>query len=509
MSPHLRTPMNVSRLMLGALALPLGLSLSLVAHAQESIAPYDPVVEQLDELSQLPWLKNDPFTTDIAKLNVHHFAPNDVPSYKPEEYKQRLAILDQRTPFKLTYNEPVQSYIDLYSQRKREQTARMLGLAQLYFPVFEEALDRYGLPQELKYLAVVESALFPGAKSKAAAVGLWQFMIGTGKLYGLEVDSYVDERCDIYQSTDAACRYLRDLHRIFGNWELALAAYNCGPGNVNRAVRRAGGTLDYWAVYAYLPRETRGYVPAFIAVNYIFNHAAEHNIYPIIPNYCAYEVDTVKVCYPVLMDQLAQIIGANPQEIRDLNPVYKQGIVPDINEPATLYLPQDLVDEFIDREDYIMYSYTPDMSRPEPATASASRKSSSGNVSGSRTHVVRGGETLGGIAKKYGVSVKQLKSWNNLRGDQLRKGQRLALASSNSGTKATSSTTTPAQPAETSTAAVSKNYVYHTVQPGDTLWGIAQRYPGASVDEIRRLNSDMNLRKLVVGKKLKVTVQKG
>jgi membrane-bound lytic murein transglycosylase D len=500
--------MNVSRLMLGALVLS-GLSSTLVTYAQEGVPPYDPVVEQLDELSQLPWLKNDPFTTDIAKLNVHRFAPTDTPRYQPDVYKQRLAVLDQRTPFKLTYNEPVQSYLDLYTRKKREQTARMLGLAQLYFPVFEEALDRYGLPQELKYLAVVESALFPGAKSRAAAVGLWQFMIGTGKLYGLEVDSYVDERCDVYASTDAACRYLRDLHRIFGNWELALAAYNCGPGNVNKAVRRAGGTMDYWAVYAYLPRETRGYVPAFIAVNYIFNHAAEHNIYPIVPNYCAYEVDTVKVCYPVMMDQLASIIGANPQELRDLNPVFKQGIVPDVDEPTTLYLPQDLVDEFVDREDFIMYSYTPDMSRPEPGYASASSKNRSSSTSGARTHVVRRGETLGAIARKHGVSVKQLRSWNHLRGDQLRKGQRLVVSASGSGTTKPAVSKPEVTSSSASESSKKLDYVYHTIQPGDTLWGIAQRYPGTSVEELRRLNSDQNLRKLVVGKKLKVAVQKG
>lgn len=256
--------------------------LPLLLWAQSPISADDAVLQRIDELSNLPWLKNDPFVADRNALNVNGFAPGDTPRYTPEVYRQRLAILDERTPFKLTYNEPVQAYLDLYTQRKREQTGRMLGLAQLYFPVFEEALDRHGLPHELKYLAVVESALFPGARSRAAAVGLWQFMVGTGKMYGLHVDSYMDERCDVYASTDAACRYLKDLHRIFGNWELALAAYNCGPGNVNKAVRRAGGTLDYWAVYNHLPRETRGYVPAFIAVNYVFNHAADHNIYPVM-----------------------------------------------------------------------------------------------------------------------------------------------------------------------------------------------------------------------------------
>ncbi len=496
----------------GAAALSLGLL------AQDgptpTVPPNDPVLEQLDELSLLPWLKNDPFITDAGRLNVHGFAPTDTPSYAPEVYRQRLALLDERTPFKLTYNEPVQSYIDLYAKRKREQTARMLGLSQLYFPVFEEALDRHGLPMELKYLAVVESALYPGARSRAAAVGLWQFMIGTGKLYGLEVDSYVDERCDVYQSTDAACRYLKDLYRIFGNWELALAAYNCGPGNVNKAIRRAGGSGDYWSVYNYLPRETRGYVPAFIAVNYIFNHAADHNLYPVIPNYCAYEVDTVQVCYPLDLAQLAKLTGGNADELKELNPTFKLGVVPDVQQPVNIYLPQHMVDEFVDFEDAIMYSYVPDMSTPAPYTAP---RGSVASASGGKYHTVRSGESLGTIARKHGASVAQLRKWNHLSSDRIHAGQRLVVRPGSTATatsersapeKAIASTADPA-PASSGNATADKKveYVYHVVQPGDTLWGIAQRYPGVTVDDIKRLNSDMNLRKLPVGRKLKVRVQ--
>ncbi len=484
------------------LALALSMGPACPLFAQSTIPSDDEVLARINDLSNLPWLKNDPFTTDVKALNTHGFAPTDTPSYAPDVVRHRLALLDERTPFKLTYNEPVQGYIDMYTKRKREQAARMLGLAQLYFPIFEEALDRHGMPQELKYLAVVESALFPGAKSRAAAVGLWQFMIGTGKMYGLEVDSYVDERCDVYQSTEAACLYLKDLHRIFGNWELALAAYNCGPGNVNKAIRRSGGT-DYWSVYNNLPRETRGYVPAFIAVNYLFNHAADHNIYPVIPNYCAYEVDTVQVCYPVDLAKLAEISGGNAQEILDLNPVYKRGVVPDVDQSATLYLPRTLVADFIDREDFIRYSYLPDTHMPAPVAKGTSKSSDSGTATAQRTHTVRRGESLGTIARKNHVTVSNLRAWNKLRSDRVRVGQKLIVSK---GTNASSSDQSSSEQKNGANSAT--EIIFHTVQPGDTLWGIAQRYPGASVEEIKRINNADDLEHLKVGKKIKVAVQK-
>ena len=498
MKQDIRTFMNIRHLFLAALLLPFGLD------AQDSILANDPVLERLDVLSQLPWLKNDPFTTDVDKLNTHHFAPGVVPTYSPEVYQQRLLALDERSPFKLTYNAPVQAYIDMYAERKRDQTARMLGLAQLYFPAFEEALDRYGLPQELKYLAVVESALYPGARSRAAAVGLWQFIIGTGKLYGLRVDSYVDERCDIYKSTDAACRYLSDLHEAFGDWELALAAYNCGPGNVNKAVRRAGGTLDYWKIYDYLPRETRGYVPAFIAVNYIFNHASDHNIYPVIPNYCAYEVDTMQVRYPLELDRLAAILGADSTELRDLNPMFKYGVIPVMDGPATVYIPRTLTASFIQYEDTISRSYVPDVSTPAPATYASVPK----GQSKSYTHVVRHGESLGSIAQRNNVSIRDLREWNHLHGDHIKAGQRLTLRREVDPRQVTAAKE-PDEAKVQRGVVGGKEYIYHTVQPGDTLWGIAQNYPGVSVDDLKRLNSNMNFNHLTVGEKIKVGVEKG
>ncbi|MEO8069719.1 MAG: LysM peptidoglycan-binding domain-containing protein [Flavobacteriales bacterium] len=475
------------------------------AMAQSDAVPFviaqdDPVMEQLDGLAMLPWMKNDPFTTDRELLNVNGFAVADTPRYSDEVYRNRIAVLDARTPFSLTYRPVVKSYIELYAVRKREQTERMLGLAQQYFPIFEEALDRYDMPEELKYLSVVESALFPGAKSRAAAVGLWQFMQPTGKMYGLHVDSYTDERCDVYESTDAACRYLKDLYGIFGDWELALAAYNCGPGNVNKAIRRAGGAKNYWAVYEHLPRETRGYVPAFIAVNYIFNHAADHNLYPLAPNYCAYELDTVKVCYSVDFKLLSAVLDMKEEDLQLLNPVHKRGIVADPQQPVTLYLPQDKIGDFIANEPQLCYAVR---SAEQPAIVPVQEQLAQTK----KWYTVRRGESLGSIAKKHRVTVSQLRDWNDLRGNTIRAGQRLAVH-----TSVASSPTAEVKPEPTkSDAPKGKNveYIYHVVQQGDTLWDIARRYPGTTVDDLKRLNNGLNSKSLHPGKKIKVGVQQG
>jgi len=384
----------------------------------------DPVMERLDDLALLPWIKNSTFTTDTAELNVHGFAPGHIPVWKDEVYAQRLAALDMNTPFDLTYNKVVQAYLELYAVKKREMTSRMLGLSELYFPVFEEYLDRHGMPMEMKYLAVVESALNPNARSRAGAVGLWQFMLPTARMFGLNADSYIDERHDLHKSTEAACQYLKYLYNMYGNWEMALAAYNCGPGNVNKAIRRSGGERDYWKIYDHLPRETRGYVPAFIAVNYIFEHAADHNLYPVVPSYCAYEVDTVQVCYPLDLNALAKKIGVAENELRELNPTFKLGFVPDIDQPVPLYMPVDAAIEFVENEEEIMYSHL----ETAPQLAEAAKvKAVAQEQAQSRYHTVRNGESLGVIARKYRVRVSDLKRWNGLRSDMIRAGQKLKV----------------------------------------------------------------------------------
>ena len=458
------------------------LLLPVAAAAQNESAPValpadDPIMARLDDLANLHWIKHSPFTVDTAHHNVNGFAPDEVPAWSEDVMRQRVAVLDAATPFSLVYNRVVQSYIDLYVARKREMSSRMLGLAELYFPAFEEHLDRSGIPLEMKYLAVVESALNPAARSRAGAVGLWQFMLPTGKLYGLKADSYIDERHDVYKSTDAACRYLNYLHRIYEDWELALAAYNCGPGNVNKAIRRAGGVKDYWRIYDYLPRETRGYVPAFIAVNYLFAHHADHNLYPVAPTYCAYEVDTVQVCFPLDLSAIAVLSGGTVQELRDLNPMLKLGVVPEVDQPITVYLPRDAVPVFIGNEDVLRYSYY--AANPKDPVPVAVKPEAATDVSAKR-HTVKRGESLGGIAKRYGVGIGELKKLNGLRSDMIRPGQKLIIRKG----APVSDRTAQAGPGSDASD-------YYVVQSGDTLWSIAQRHPGVSVDELRRINGGL------------------
>lgn len=475
-----------------------GLLLAQPENAPVRLSADDPVLARLDDLAALPWIQRSTFTTDTTAHNVHGFQPDHVPAWSEDEVRRRLVVLDERTPFDLVYNRPVQAYIDLYAVRKREMTSRMLGLAELYFPLFEEYLDRHGIPLEMKYLSVVESALNPSARSRAGAVGLWQFMLPTGKLYGLKADSYIDERHDVHKSTEAACRYLKYLHGLYGNWELALAAYNCGPGNVNKAIRRSGGVKDYWKIYDHLPRETRGYVPAFIAVNYIFAHHADHNLYPIAPAYCAYEVDTVQVCYPLDLAAVAVLTGGTAQELRDLNPIFKLGVVPDVDQPVSIYLPKDAAGIFVSNEGTMRYSYQAARAAAAPPPA-VKEEPAAVREHVERRHTVRSGESLGTIAHKYGTSVGELKRMNGLRGDMIRPGQTLVVK--RSATVRNTERTASADPGS------SNDGLYHVVQPGDTLWSIAQRYPGVSVEDLRRLNTDLN--GLRPGTRIKVRAPQG
>ena len=278
------------------------------------------------------------------------------PTYTKEEYINRLSRLP--TVMEMVYNEVVQKFIDRYSGRLRHSISYMLGASNFYIPIFEEALEVYQLPLELKYLPIIESALNPKAVSRVGATGLWQFMIGTGKQYGLQVNSHVDERRDPVKSSYAAARYLRDLYKVFGDWNLVIAAYNCGPENINKAIHRAKGEKDYWRIYPYLPKETRGYVPAFIAANYIMTYYSQHNICPMTTRLPA-KTDTVMVSKNVHLEQVAEVVGINIDLLRSLNPMYRRDVIPGASEPLPLRLPQTEVAKFIDMEDSV-YTYKVD-----------------------------------------------------------------------------------------------------------------------------------------------------
>jgi membrane-bound lytic murein transglycosylase D len=278
------------------------------------------------------------------------------PVYTKEEYIDRLSRLPN--VMEMAYNEVVQKFIDRYSGRLRHSISYMLGASNFYMPIFEEALEAYQLPLELKYLPIIESALNPKAVSRVGATGLWQFMLTTGKQYGLQVNSLVDERRDPVKASYAAARYLKDLYRIFGDWNLVIAAYNCGPENINKAVHRANGEKDYWQIYPYLPKETRGYVPAFIAANYIMTYYSLHNICPMTTRLPA-KTDTVMVSKNMHLEQVASVVGINIDLLRSLNPMYRRDIIPGATEPSPLRLPQSEVGKFIDAEDSV-YTYKVD-----------------------------------------------------------------------------------------------------------------------------------------------------
>ena len=276
--------------------------------------------------------------------------PDYNPEYPREVYIERLKQLP--TVIEMPYNNIVQQFIDRYSGRLRRSVSVMLGLQNFYMPIFEQALETYELPLELRYLPIIESALKPNAVSRVGATGLWQFMIGTARQYGLEITSLVDERCDPIKSSYAAARYLKNLYKIFGDWHLVIAAYNCGPQNVNKAIHRAGGVKDYWHIYPYLPAETRGYVPAFIAANYIMNYYCEHNICPMLTNLPA-KTDTLVLNRDVHFEQIAGVLGVDVKMIEELNPQYRRSVVNGNNRPSTLRLPMNLATQFIDNEDSI------------------------------------------------------------------------------------------------------------------------------------------------------------
>ncbi|MDP4291912.1 MAG: transglycosylase SLT domain-containing protein, partial [Bacteroidota bacterium] len=419
----------------------------------------NPIAAMLDSLANLQFFDKTNKLYDQNYSNIHNFAKDFVPFYSDEVYAERFAQLGKTSPIPLVYNRQVKEMIELYAVKKRGLTERMLGMAQLYFPMIEELLDRYGIPLEMKYLAIVESALNPIARSPVGAGGLWQFMYGTGKQYSLDVNSYVDDRSDPYKSTIAACKHLNDLYKVHKNWLLVLAAYNSGTGNVTKAIRRSGGKTDFWDISPYLPKETRGYVPAFIAVTYVMNHASDHNLYPRMPIFKYHEIDTVLVKDFLTFDALSERLNIPKEELLFLNPAYRKGVIPSTSDKSYfLRLPKRAVADFVNNESSLYaYSLQKQQINKENVLADLSHSQES------FLHYVKSNETLTSIATLYGVNVTDLKQWNHITRRSVHKGQRLIINRTTGGTEENLATNKPAQHVSDSQNVVNKTPVTKTV----------------------------------------------
>ena len=424
-----------------------------------------------------------------------------------EVLKQRLEKMNSFIT--LPFNETVKNYMVLYSEKMPTKMSHILGLSTYYLPIFEETFNKYDLPEELKIMAIIESALNPVAVSRAGAKGMWQFMHNTGKIYGLKINSFVDERMDVEKAADAAARYLLDSYNIFGDWCLAISSYNCGSGNVNKAIKRAGGKRDFWSIYPYLPRETRGYVPAFVGALYAMTYYKEYGLVPEAIQMPAH-TDTFEIHRNLHFKQISEVIGIPIDELKNLNPQYVHDIIPGNEGTYILKLPFNYTNAFLDNQDSL-YTHKAD----ELLSAKVMENIQKGGDENLDriTYRVKKGDVLGRIASRYGVSVRQLQQWNHIKGTNIRIGQVLVIYRRGSAPKAASSSSasTSSAPAASSTPAASSapaassnaEYTKYTVKKGDTLYSIAQKYPGISAENIMEYNG-MSSSKITVGKVLKI-----
>jgi membrane-bound lytic murein transglycosylase D len=434
-------------------------------------------------------------TTGIILFNEEELPPADMPD---SVYIRRLAAMP--SIISLPYNDIVRNYIVYYMQKHPRHSAKMLGLAEYYLPVFEEILDAYNIPLEMKVLPIIESALNPVAVSRVGATGMWQFILTTGRRYGLTVNTYVDERRDPIASTYAAAKYLTALYAMFEDWTLALAAYNCGEGNVLKAITRAGGKQDYWEIYPYLPKETRNYVPLFIAANYAITYYKEHRLIPE-PVDVPVRADTFMINSKLHFEQIANTINIPISQLRKLNPQYKRDIIPGNERPYELRIPSEYTDDFIENERKIYGHNEAKYFNPNivvnPTTAPKSNKSAtsrSSDVSGSQTitHQVKSGESLGIIAGKYNVKLNDLYSWNNLTAaSTIYPGQKLMIYGKSAAPKQT----------ENKNVNPSTDNKYHIVEKGDSFWSITQKY-NVGLDSLLEINNMTKNSKLLPGKKI-------
>ena len=405
--------------------------------------------------------------------------------------KKRLSDLDVKTPFHLAYNPALEKVINSYLKYRKKYYPALMAKAQYYFPMFEQYLDQFDVPLEMKYLAIVESALRPAARSRVGATGLWQFMYGTGVQFNLKVNSYVDERQDPVKATIAACKYLSQLYKIFGDWDLALAAYNSGPGNVSKAIKRSGGYRNYWNIRPFLPRETAGYVPAFYATMYIFEYAEKHHIYPEPPNIFHFETDTVRVKRTVSFDQISEKTKIDTELLSFLNPSYKLDIIPYVkSKNYAVRLPRKNMIDFLDKEKEIYALATEDdgkREKPLPKYFEMDKRI---------RYKVRSGDYLGKIANKFGVRVRDIKRWNGLRNHRLKIGQRLSIYPKKMAV--------PKQVSKKKYKVPTGKHEVYIVQNGDSLWSISKKYPSVSIEQIKKWNNIWSAKSLKPGMKLKI-----
>lgn len=447
---------------------------------------------------------------DIENTNIDEKVDYDLST---ELLKERLKALDAKSAFHIEYNPGLENIIKHYLKNRKRSYERLMALSQYYFPIFEEALAKYNVPLEIKYLAVVESALNPRAVSKAGATGLWQFMYGTGKQYNLDITTYTDERSDLLKATDAACQYMVNMYKIFGDWDLVLASYNAGPGNVTKAIRRSGGKQNYWNIRPYLPKETQGYVPAFLATMYVFEYHKEHGIVPQKPIVNHFATDTILVKKQMTFKQLSDLLNIPTEQLQFLNPSYKRDFIPfQADKKHFLRLPLDKVAVFTSNENKI-YAYCDyDFNKREKPFSPQEivAYSETNVVAKTKYHKVRRGESLGLIAKKNGVTVSELKRWNGLRSNTISAGRNLKII------KEERVAVTPKKVIETpvSKAVVSNDTIrvktksvetakFHVVEKGESLYSIAQKYDVTN-EEIKEWNN-LEEESIQLGSKLLVS----
>ena len=421
-------------------------------------------------------------------INSLGYDEDYVPEFDDSIYCHRLAEMNEMSPFQLECNSSVVSVLKFFTKNRRGFTSVVLGRSKLYFTMFEEKLAKHNLPLELKYLSVIESGLRPQVKSRAGALGLWQFMYRTGKYYGLNQNSYIDERMDPELATEAACLYLKKLYSLYDDWNMALAAYNAGPGNVNKAIRRSGGKMTYWEIRPFLPRETQGYVPNFIAMSYMLTYHAEHNVRAREAKIHDFETDTICLKDGMHMKVIDSVLDWSLEDIQGLNPIYKTTYIPKTTPPQCITIPTKLLSKWVNLEDSIykldslIYESIPEVEEKGSATV----------------HYVRRGQTLGHIADQYGVKVRSIMEWNNMRSTRLSIGQKLTIYSDGDAPRPKADVTKTK-----SSAKIPINGKTHTIKSGESLWVIASR-SGTTVDELKKLNPGLNYRDLKVGQKIRV-----